>query len=208
MNPFILKSNNKIRLQKSEIDANKNVEMLGTDIEQANGLADAVYSERVGKADATRGGMPRAGTAIDTGELIVRLIGPRAMNCEELSCVACYYAFEDCKDKSIIWRGSLTPPADHIFCFIGSSANGLSNIVVSDLANSSLDIWAVDPWANVYCVIRKYPQLVAEKMERWTSYGKRIYWNGPDTRTAGWWAPKGKYGDKFLNSKLALSAAG
>ena len=112
------------------------------------------------------------GNILDRGRTL-RLSRTQALNCYELACIAAQYADEKL-GKPRPAHVALTPladPADHVFCSVGDAAqlNRLDGVKVSDLKatfSSGDDLWAVDPWLNIFCNIVDYGGMVDSKLKK------------------------------------------
>lgn len=196
--PNTLKSTNKLKLQKP-----MGAERLDIATDRDHAVADAVYATRQNAALKVKGTMPKGRSPVETGDLIARMKGPRALNCGELTDLACYYAMEECHDSGRVWRVSLIRPGDHAFCVVGADAPALDGSVVARLADDAGDLWVADAWMNLCCPVRQYPALAEAQCDNWTSSGKRIAWTD-ETGQLGWWTAKGKYSDTFARAQIRV----
>lgn len=132
-------------------------------------------------------------------------------NCGELADVAAYIAWKElgaarpCQNIALI---SLAAPGDHVFCAVGehSAIQKLNGKKIEDIPNVigySDDLWAVDPWLNIYSMMKNYPVAAEEKLKKWHQKGKRIGWAGPTGKEKGWYPPDGDYSKFFLAGVMA-----
>lgn len=133
-----------------------------------------------------------------------------AGNCLEQSDVAVFLSCKADKGSNrTTYLVKVNPPGDHGFCIVGASkkpswtsVESMSNDVSSD------SIIVIDPWMHFVCKATEYPRKASEKMQQWLGRGKRIFWNGNDTNSSGWYQPGGDYVARFLDSKLSYESAG
>lgn len=71
------------------------------------------------------------------------------------------------------WIGMIGPPGDHAFCLVNHGRDVKPDFVKLFQFASS-DSWIIDPWANVCCPIKNYPQNFTIKMKKWKSEFKFI----------------------------------
>jgi hypothetical protein len=134
------------------------------------------------------------------GGIIFKIPQP-ALNCAELTQMACHLANKKTKDYCAV---HLTP-TDHAFCVIGCQGSFLDKITVpirEFSGQSWTNVFAVDVWLNICCPLTKYGASAEKKLEKWTAAGKRIAWVAPGEDEDSWAVPTGDYSKQFLDSKL------
>jgi hypothetical protein len=65
------------------------------------------------------------------------------------------------------------PPGDHTFTVIGQQA-GKDGVFPMDFAQWNVDAAICDPWANLCCWARDYPNEWRYKMRKWERDGKKV----------------------------------
>lgn len=147
-------------------------------------------------------------TFLRDGKVLLRM-RPVAANCGELAMMAAASAWMRLGEprNAPVALLSLTAPADHVFCVVGPRVRcaNLGNNTVAELATSPLsaDVWAVDPWLNVFCKLQDYPARAEEKFNKWHLANKRIAWmTGP--HGAGWYPAIGDYARGFTAAGLQV----
>ncbi|MGQ3210754.1 hypothetical protein [Shinella sp.] len=143
------------------------------------------------------------------GKALLRM-RPVATNCGELAMIAAASAWVRLGEPkpAPLALVSLAAPADHVFCAVGPRVKcaNLGNNTVEELARSPLsaDVWAVDPWLNVFCKLQDYPARAGEKFNKWHLANKRIAW-GTGPQGAGWYPPLGDYARGFAAAGLVVT---
>jgi hypothetical protein len=143
-----------------------------------------------------------------------------AGNCGELAQISCYLATKKGAARNELAMVSVFTPglqpgakgADHAFCLYGD-AQQISFLrtmlyypTMKDIdgARAFRDrVWAIDPWANTVCSLDKYPSKIADKMQSWGGYGKRVLWCYNSGKNDWEWAPpNGEYATVFANASF------
>ena len=118
------------------------------------------------------GALPLDGQAAAVANLGAGRIG----NCHEMALLACRYASQ--VPITGIWLGSIGDLGDHAFCLLGPTGSPTWTCALTMQRSTDRGEWVVDPWANVCCPVPDYYTTFREKMEAWSSAGKRIAFKG------------------------------
>lgn len=132
----------------------------------------------------------------------------RAGNCGEMAALSAYWSLKtELIRRDHIYVGAVTAPGDHAFCLVAGVqiTKGLRFASVKEFTrSSSARAWVIiDPWLNVACSADRYLIEGGQKLDKWTSDGKRICWHGGADKW-GWYAPNGDYKDKFTEAPVIL----
>ncbi|MGI4748883.1 MAG: hypothetical protein ACRYFY_22970 [Janthinobacterium lividum] len=159
---------------------------------QAVGFMDAFIAQKikVGASDSAESGRT------------LWTMSANIMNCDELAQIACYQAHEEHVDAWYVSFGDF----DHAICIIADKKtmeliNGDSVAKLKD-RSSAIDAFAIDVWLNTLCRVSDYPSQVKQKLDKWTSVGKRIAW-APNNGDDGWAVPNGDYQKSFLGAVIS-----
>jgi hypothetical protein len=99
--------------------------------------------------------------------------GTRQGNCAEMTWLACQLVRER-NANNHIWMAAIVDPGDHQFCILQQSRPSENCIRdMSAPADGERSV-IVDPWAGIACYNTDFRKEFTEKMEKWTSAGKRI----------------------------------
>jgi hypothetical protein len=167
----------------------------------------AASSMKTGLRDKNeeRGTPYQRGRAMMTCGVLYKSTG----NCHEQSDVAAYLAIsDDPTNRATTWLVELQPPGDHVFCVVDADAEPKWK-KVGDMktAIESTFFIVIDPWMKIACLAPEYPDMAAAKMNKWLARGKRIFWQGNDGNSPGFYQPGGDYVARFLDSELAFVKA-
>ena len=93
----------------------------------------------------------------------------RAGNCVDMSAYAVALASQT-PDIGQAWYCSIAPPGDHVFCAISvaGSTDAPGWKCVRHMREEQAAIWIVDPWADVCCLAKDYPDAFLARMRTWT----------------------------------------
>jgi hypothetical protein len=150
----------------------------------------------------------------------------QAANCGELACVTCFLLLKEGvpANQLAVASVSTVPPvpgqrsADHAFCLYGS--NKMLQALRDQPKFRNLDyinkakalrkeVYAIDPWANLWCSLDEYTEKMGKKMASWGRYGKRVLWvYGPNRGDHEWCNPAGQYKQVFSQSPFRVSMCG
>jgi hypothetical protein len=169
----------------------------------------------------------KTGGVLNAGKILYEQ-GVSAANCGDLAALACHIAHTKynvpadqlgrvgvyTKNKSVGKKG-----ADHAFAIYGSATDLYSMAHRDELSIELIDrhvlyrgIFAIDPWANLYCTLDKYPSKAADKMRSWGAYGKRVLWvytlNNDSNFSSEWCSPDGAYLTVFSEASLRVELCG
>jgi hypothetical protein len=131
-------------------------------------------------------------------------------NCGEQSAVAAYLAIKaDSTNRATTYLVKVTKPGDHVFCVVDADGQPTWR-TVGDMktAIDSTFFIVIDPWMNFACLAPEYPDMAADKMNKWLARGKRIYWEGNNCKSPGYYQPGGDYIARFRDSRLAYESGG
>lgn len=178
-------------------------------------IEDGTFKARVDRRNAN---VEKASKAIFAGDfksysevakktMATRMI-LRAGNCIQMSCVSASFAMDASQGSSRAYIAKLTS-FDHAFCVVLNPPypTGVlefkSLIEFSSKSTDSGGVIVIDPWLNLVSMASDYLSSVERKLDKWTSYGKRILVVGTDNRES-WVAPNGGYKEWFINSGVRL----
>ncbi|RZI57901.1 MAG: hypothetical protein EOP37_18300 [Rubrivivax sp.] len=130
------------------------------------------------RSDAT--GTPRA--ALHSA---ARAWGNKITNCRELSLMVHTYVAHR---EPTVQTSTVILEIDHGAVVLGAVDGRLREL---PLAEWPTHLWICDPWANIACAARNYPQAFQDKMAKWHKDGKSIalpkgegaYWGAPTDAT-------------------------
>ena len=154
---------------------------------------------------------PNGGTPYERGKKMKEdnMLYVATGNCGEQAAVAAFLAIT--ADRSIqakTYLVTVCPPGDHVFCVTNlATAAAPSWKTVADMENDLGFGIIIDPWMNFVCDVYEYKKKAKERMDRWLSKGKRIWWQGNNGKYGGWYQPGGDYVARFLDSRLMYEAA-
>jgi len=104
-------------------------------------------------------------------------------NCQEYTAVVCHY-LDMLEPRPVFDAVYLEPPGDHTFAVIGQQADGQGGFP-SDFGDWHAQAAVCDPWANLICWARDYPQEWKAKMRKWANDGKLVSMAGPQMTIEG-----------------------
>ena len=116
----------------------------------------------------------------------------RVGNCYEMACMAAWSVVT----KHFAYNAAMcgiSDPGDPAFCIVWEGTTPAPKWQsVQELSKETRAIWALDPWANVCCLLSNYEAEFTKKMNQWTSQGKRIWQKSKTQKRKGWHVPNGK----------------
>jgi hypothetical protein len=110
-------------------------------------------------------------------------------NCNELADIALCYLVDQSQQKYIAstvyldrptsWAKAGTPSGDHVFLVIGpltdyGPEDPSKDVIYDNFAQWPEETYICDPWANISCFARKYPDLFWLKMRKWNTSQKEV----------------------------------
>ena len=124
----------------------------------------------------------------------------KAHQCQELALLAVYHAQERGLPAQILELGGDDVAVAHDVAVIGPIPDPLP----PDMAAWPSDVYVCDPWSNIACKARDYPDRFSQKMEKWEQAGKLVGFppKGFVFPTDPDWMGDVLHGNKSLNRPL------
>ncbi|AMK78914.1 MULTISPECIES: hypothetical protein [Methylomonas] len=142
-------------------------------------------------------------------QLVKMNVGDRSGNCGEMAALSGYYALKIHFIKpELIYIGTVYKKGDHAFCLISEDTINSKHLNFSSVAEftqlQAAKAWLiVDPWLNTVCRADQYLLESGNKLNEWTTDGKRVNWNS-GSQGPGWYVPNGEYKTEFGKAPIKL----
>ncbi len=94
----------------------------------------------------------------------------KAHQCQELALLAMHHLQERGLKAQILELGGDDEAVAHDVAIIGPASNPLP----ADMKKWPQDVFICDPWSNIACSARDYPEKFTRKMKKWEDGGKLI----------------------------------
>jgi hypothetical protein len=202
------KSLNKLRLDKTH----EKLEFLAStkDPQELVPFIDSKHKARfINARDKDRPPDEQDESILEMGQRLLELLATNvyALNCSELASIAIAVAHKKLSEEDVPHLGKASlRPGDHAFCVVALPEHlcMMHDTTVKNLKTTFKDIedvWVADPWLNVRCKIRDYPEMAKKKLGEWQRANKRILWTG-GSLGSGWYQPLGEYAKKFEDTTI------